>query len=213
MDDDSLPKARCVYQSLMSEIAPEDLNAFDAHVFASSLSMAASEGRDDVPSILAGTGLDARSLAELLSTQFPRSRNRFARSEATSDPAVPPEEACLRDLLTRNTTDGLQVEQWLAAIVARRAQRPNHLWQDLGLRERAELSRLMSIHFAPLAECNTRDMKWKKFLYRAICESEGLSICTAPCCSECSDMTSCFGDERGSSLVSVRVEQARSDIR
>jgi nitrogen fixation protein NifQ len=89
----------------------------------------------------------------------------------------------------------------LAAIVARRAQRPNHLWQDLGLRHRRELSWLMERHFEPLATRNAADMKWKKFLYRMICRDTGFLICSAPICTECSDFDACFGDESGESLL------------
>jgi nitrogen fixation protein NifQ len=85
--------------------------------------------------------------------------------------------------------------------VARRAQRPNHLWQDLGLGNRRELSRLMNQHFRPLAVRNTADMKWKKFLYRTICRDEGFSLCTAPSCSECNDFEACFGEESGESFL------------
>ena len=55
-------------------------------------------------------------------------------------------------------------------------------------------------HFPALALRNSQDMKWKKFFYRMICRDEGFSMCTAPCCSECSDFALCFGDESGESL-------------
>jgi nitrogen fixation protein NifQ len=111
------------------------------------------------------------------------------------------DEACLLDLLNQCASDGSTFPARLAAMIARRAQSPNHLWQDLGLRNRGELSRLMTRHFQPLAARNTGDMKWKKFLYRMICRDAGYSICTAPSCSECSDFAHCFGDEAGESRL------------
>jgi nitrogen fixation protein NifQ len=59
----------------------------------------------------------------------------------------------------------------------------------------------MRLHFAPLALRNSRDMKWKKFLYRMICRDEGYRLCTTPICSECDDFAMCFGDESGESLL------------
>jgi nitrogen fixation protein NifQ len=89
----------------------------------------------------------------------------------------------------------------MSLLVARRATRPNHLWQDLGLMNRGELSGLMQRHFAQLASRNTQDMKWKKFFYRMICREEGFRLCVAPSCSECADFNGCFGDESGESLL------------
>jgi nitrogen fixation protein NifQ len=98
----------------------------------------------------------------------------------------------------------------LAAMLARRAQSPDHLWQDLGLRNRGELSRLMARHFRPLAARNSQDMKWKKFLYRMICRDAGYSLCTAPSCGECADFAACFGDESGESrLAQTRLSDER----
>jgi nitrogen fixation protein NifQ len=120
---------------------------------------------------------------------------------------VPDDEAALRDLLWRASSGHSRLEARLAAVLARRAQLPNHLWQDLGLRNRRELSWLMERHFAPLAARNAHDMKWKKFLYRTICRDTDMSLCVAPVCSECDDYDACFGDESGPSLLAPRGEQ------
>lgn len=71
----------------------------------------------------------------------------------------------------------------------------NHLWQDLGLGSRAELSALMRRWFPSLVARNDRDMKWKKFLYRLLCEREQVLICKSPSCAVCSDVGVCFGPE------------------
>ena len=72
----------------------------------------------------------------------------------------------------------------------------NHLWQDLGLPSRKELSLLMQTHFTGLAQRNSGDMKWKKFLYRQLCERAGLMVCRSPSCGVCSDYQACFGPEK-----------------
>src|SRR5512135_2463932 len=71
----------------------------------------------------------------------------------------------------------------------------NHLWQDMRLNSRDELSDIMRTHFRPLFEKNTRDMKWKKFFYKQICEREGFRLCKSPSCGVCVDYDKCFGPE------------------
>jgi len=71
----------------------------------------------------------------------------------------------------------------------------NHLWQDLQLPSRVELSALMAWWFPALKARNDRDMKWKKFLYKQLCEREEIFVCKAPSCAVCSDQPVCFGPE------------------
>lgn len=85
----------------------------------------------------------------------------------------------------------------LAYVVATAAMGDNHLWQDLGLPSRDVLSRLLRENFPTLAALNTRDMKWKKFFYRQLCERAGVMICKSPNCAECCDFRACFGPEEG----------------
>jgi nitrogen fixation protein NifQ len=84
---------------------------------------------------------------------------------------------------------------WLAHIVATSCCGRNHLWQDLGLANRGELSTLMAVAFPALAALNVGDMKWKKFIYRHYCSREGIYVCPAPSCSECTDHAKCFAAE------------------
>lgn len=83
----------------------------------------------------------------------------------------------------------------MAVVVAHGCLGDDHLWQDLGLASRAELGELMQRNFPRLAARNDRDMKWKKFLYRQLCEMEGLVICRSPSCEVCCDHALCFGPE------------------
>jgi nitrogen fixation protein NifQ len=73
----------------------------------------------------------------------------------------------------------------------------NHLWQDMQFASRAELSALMGHWFPSLVAKNHADMKWKKFLYKQLCEREELFICKAPSCAVCVDRPLCFGPEEG----------------
>ena len=73
----------------------------------------------------------------------------------------------------------------------------DHLWQDLQLASRAELSALLRHWFPALVEKNRIDMKWKKFLYKQLCEREEVFVCKAPSCAVCHDHPRCFGPEEG----------------
>ena len=56
----------------------------------------------------------------------------------------------------------------MAAVVAAGCMGGDHLWEDLGLRRRPELTELMRRNFPALAARNVRDMKWKRFLYKQL---------------------------------------------
>lgn len=191
-----------VYAWLMKAGGSNSCSAFDAHVLASTLALATVESEGDGRKLVGATGLEPAVLLRLIRDKFPHAAEPFERT-MTEDATLEfkEDELCLRDLLMRGTSEDSEFERLLAMIVARRCQRPNHLWQDLGLRNRRELSWLMERHFEPLSRKNKQDMKWKKFLYRVICRDEGYSICTAPSCSECADFSNCYGEENGESLM------------
>ncbi|MDR2127748.1 MAG: nitrogen fixation protein NifQ [Burkholderiaceae bacterium] len=77
----------------------------------------------------------------------------------------------------------------------------NHLWQDLYLPSRRELSALIAHWFPRLAALNTNDMKWKKFFYRQLCLREEVLICKAPSCGVCADYAQCFGSEEAAHAI------------
>ncbi len=197
----------------------DDTAAFDTHVLACILAAAASEVDAGTGGLLAATGLDARTLDLVLDRWFP-----FADIETfdVGEPApLEAEEEMLLDLLLAHAAvrpDRRVGEPDLSAIlarmIARRAMRPDHLWQDLGLFDRSELNRLLARHFPTLHAGNTADMKWKKYFYRKLCEAEGFSLCTAPSCAACTDFAACFGAEDGESrMAKARREVDRAEVR
>lgn len=178
------------YHRLMAAAGGGD--GFDRHVFACILAKGVAEAPRPLTEAV---GLAAADLRRLLADLFPAAS---ALAEGAAGDAGPdaPEEPDLRRLLADNATrPDDPLAGWLAAMVARRSLRPGHLWQDLGLASRADLSGLLHRHFAPLAARNTRAMKWKKFFYRQMCEQEGVNICKSPVCEECCDFPRCFGPE------------------
>jgi len=86
-------------------------------------------------------------------------------------------------------------EEWIAQIIAAACMGLDHLWQDLGLWSRTELSGVLALNFPELAARNNKDMKWKKFLYKQLCERDGTYVCRAPSCDVCADYQVCFGPE------------------
>ncbi|WP_448044896.1 nitrogen fixation protein NifQ [Bradyrhizobium liaoningense] len=177
-----------------------DDDDFDRHVLASVLAAAVMDGGP----IAERVGLPERDLDALLAQCFPSVPARAFAWIGGGDASVDDETAMVRDLLrAQRSTEG-DVGHWLAAMVARRAMEPKHLWEDLGLRERPELSRLLTRHFAPLAARNTRNMRWKRFFYRMLCEDDGFVMCTTPVCTQCNDFDLCFGEENGESRMAER---------
>ena len=139
----------------------------------------------------ADLGLGPERHAERLAACFPG-----ADVPATQRPATPiPELDDLEKLLRDYRADRSPAETWLASIVATACAGADHLWQDLGLGNRQELSHLMWVNFPELARANSGDMKWKKFLYRQFCAQEGIYTCPAPSCGVCTDFARCFGPE------------------
>jgi nitrogen fixation protein NifQ len=194
-------RADVAYDWLMERAAGAVYDRFDAHVLASVYSLAIAETQTSGISLSEGTGARTIALRTMMNAVFPLALPLLEDFVACNELFVPEDERSLRELLTRYSTHRTPFQQHFAALIARRAMRPNHLWQDLGLRNRGELSELMRRHFEPLAKRNVNDMKWKKFLYRMICRDEGFRLCTAPSCAECDDFAVCFGDESGESLL------------
>ncbi len=84
---------------------------------------------------------------------------------------------------------------WIINIIVAGCLGSDHLWQDLGLWSRSQLSAMLRYNFPELAEKNDQDMKWKKFLYKQLCEAEGLYLCRVPSCEVCIDYSKCYGSE------------------
>jgi nitrogen fixation protein NifQ len=85
--------------------------------------------------------------------------------------------------------------RWITHILVAGCLGDDHLWQDLGLWSRRDLSQLIACHYPAIAKANRQDMKWKKFLYKQLCEAEGIHVCRAPSCAVCVDYPNCFGPE------------------
>ena len=187
-----------LYEQLVEGRNPVQ-DEFDVHILASVLVLACVEAREMRCGLCERIGLEPAELDILQTRIF--SKLEFPAVLVPDLGVVSKEELCLRQLLDRFATPHSWLSKRLVPIVARRAVQSHHLWQDMGMRNREELSRFMSRHFKPLAEKNSQDMKWKKFLSRMICMDDSYGLCPAPTCSDCTDVSNCFGDESGPSLL------------
>jgi nitrogen fixation protein NifQ len=204
-DDDEPHVARELYHVLTGSdpaiVSIDDDLSFDRHVLASILAVSAAEAGW----IAQRAGLAAGELTLLVAKWFPDiARSMPAWSPQTGSAVDDDEIAMVRDLLMAQRSSDGDVGRWLASMIARRSMEPNHLWEDLGLRDRSELSRLLLRHFAPLATRNVKNMRWKRFFYRTLCEDDGLVMCTTPVCTQCNDFDLCFGEESGESRMAER---------
>lgn len=183
---------------------PTDLEMdFDQYVLACVLSRALEEIDAGEATATEATGLSQVELRDILNRSFPAPTIHVFRLEEVRDSEPGPEEELLRGLLLAHARAGDSASVLFAKIIARRALRHDHLWRELGLFDRVELSRLLASHFPTLAAGNTQNMRWKKYFYRKLCEAEGYSLCTAPSCPQCKELESCFGSEEGESASPV----------
>ena len=105
------------------------------------------------------------------------------------------EYADLTALLYEFRRDDSEENRWVIQAIASACAGANHLWQDMGLPSRDVLSQLMRRYFPVLYYKNSKNMKWKKFFYKQLCDRAEVPVCKAPSCGVCSDYVNCFGPE------------------
>jgi nitrogen fixation protein NifQ len=181
-----------VYRRLLATSAPAGIAAAERHLFACLLAVAVAE-----PYPLAvALGLDEWELAELLQRCFPGfapATLEAGRHRGQAPPAANPEVlAILRSHLPPGDDPA---PGWLAQAIAARAAHPGHLWVAMGLFERPELTAAIRRLLPSLAAANRQGMRWKRFLFRQVCELHGATLCKTPDCGECSDYALCFPGE------------------
>lgn len=146
-------------------------------------------------------GLDIAEFAALLDQFFPGARPSYLKGfqpltiPDSKNSGLWDEFAELRDLLLSHRKDDESVTRWFAHAVAVCCLGDDHLWQDMGLHDRNALSSLLAFYFPQLFAANTKGMRWKKFLYKCLCESNRAFVCRSPSCQECSEYLNCFGPE------------------
>lgn len=140
-------------------------------------------------------GLSAQAFDELVGHHFPGAQPPLRAAALAIEAQRATEVDDLRQLMLMNRAGESCSEVWVAEIVAAACMANDHLWQDLGLWSRGDLTALLRANFPALAARNDRDMKWKKFLYKQLCDAEGIYVCRSPSCEVCQDYANCFGPE------------------
>lgn len=147
-------------------------------------------------------GLDAPALSRLLRVYFPGTTQSGSpahdwASQGAVCTALSAEEFDeLLELLREHRRDDAEETEWIARALASACAGANHLWEDMGLPNRDTLSRLIKHYFPILYFKNSRNLRWKKFFYKQLCDRAEMRLCKAPSCGVCSDYTQCFGPER-----------------
>lgn len=83
----------------------------------------------------------------------------------------------------------------LATILAHACLRPDHLWRDLGLSGRDDVTQMLTRFFPEVVARNTANLRWKKLLARELALSYGGVPGPAPGCPGCEDFGFCFPDD------------------
>lgn len=146
-------------------------------------------------------GLDPDTFAAMLKHFFPGADLPPVPLKSDAWLAQMPEHAELAALFADLAVDEKPEREWVGAMLIAGCTGHHHLWEDLGLFSRRDLTAMIAKNFPALAEGNHRDMKWKKFIYKQLCEREGIYACPAPTCDACADFHICFAPEDQPSAV------------
>ncbi|MDT4846629.1 NifQ [compost metagenome] len=173
----------------------------DAGFFATVLGMSLAHGD------LGRCGLSPRELDRLLARLFPGApaahdialatlrEQRAAYAASGLDSALVEFTRLLRALLDAWRVPETDTTPWVTGVLAHACLRPDHLWRDLGLSGREDITALLARHYPGLAARNVRNLRWKQFLAYSAHEHAGLPPAAAPGCPDCEDHTVCYPPE------------------
>jgi len=85
-----------------------------------------------------------------------------------------------------------QHAEWLARAIAAACFGNDHLWRDMGLPGRDEVSQIMEYYFEPCYRRNMKNLKWKRFLFAELGDLQGKHDLRPPGCSKCDHFQVCF---------------------
>jgi NifQ len=99
----------------------------------------------------------------------------------------------LRELLMTHRASGNPALTVLGNAIASACFGEHHLWQDLGLERRQDVSGLLEIGFPALYQSNVRNLRWKRHLFDMLSQRLGRAGLRPPRCEACEDYELCFG--------------------
>jgi nitrogen fixation protein NifQ len=184
-DFDQLAAARC--DALMG--APAAPRTPDAWLFARLV--AAREVRGELPLL----GLSQEQIEALTARHFVGAVAAAPQNaHVITDAAHAAFAAAMRALLFSLAAPHADPEdvRSLAGIIAYACLRPDHLWRDLGLRGRDDVTRMLERFFPEVVARNVEGLRWKKLLARELALASGATPGPAPGCPGCEDFGFCF---------------------
>lgn len=150
----------------------------------------ANEG--DLPLFAATLGMPPRQFVQLWGAQAHRVIHT-SRNHADLLPNwLPAEFPPLVELLWNYRSCDDRLNWWVCHAIASACFGHRHLWQDLGLRGREEVSQLLAERFCGLFSRNTQNLKWKRFLFLELGLRLGRPDLMPPACDGCDNYRSCF---------------------
>ena len=168
-----------------------------------------SAGKGEIQPPNLGMGLSLDKFVDLLDRFFPGASPEMCRvsNHTVSDECLPfrgDEFSDLVELLLEHRSDDAEHTEWLAYAFASGCMGKDHLYMDMGLPNRAGVSGLLERHFSALFVKNEgAKMRWKKFLYKQLCDRAEIKACPAPSCSVCDEYRNCFGTEESAAAQLV----------
>ncbi|WP_083254168.1 nitrogen fixation protein NifQ [Pandoraea sp. ISTKB] len=154
------------------------------------------------PERVARLGLSGAALTQLLRRHFsPVSEHWQACAAALPTPAWASNAMFvveMREMLRRRADPILHPMDAadMATILATACLRPDHLWRDLGLTGRDDVTALLTHFFPSLVLENTENLRWKRFLAQVCAQAYGRAPAPAPGCPGCEAYGECYAHLR-----------------
>lgn len=185
-----------IYCTLMHSPAPPGVSNEARHLFACLLTVATQEPWPTHEAL----GLTNSEFTALLQCCFPAVDSQMLTHQLPDPPLLPQTNDEVREIVLEHVPQQVsELERslacWLAHGIAARAAQPGHLWVAMGLFERPQLTAAIRQFLPTLAAANNTGMRWKRYLFKTLCERTGAVLCKSPNCGECSDYPLCFAPE------------------
>ncbi len=185
-----------LYKALLAGCVPAMSQAEidDRQMFACLITVAS----QDAWPVHKALGLDEKVLQRILITFFPGFDTELLNAGKEKEfPPLPEINSDVLSLLLSYiapdaTVYERQAGKLLAHIIAARAAFTGHLWVAMGFFQRPQLSSAIRRHLPRLAAANNKNMRWKRFMFKQVCDLNGGTMCKTPNCGDCSDYALCF---------------------
>jgi len=200
IDDEQAPlisRKEPLYRSLLDTDIPPGIFCEDRQMFACLLTLALKENELIYPAL----GLKPADINKILAIYFPGfNPDKICHDKLGKEPRPLEINHGVLDILLSHVPCDLtgkraHISELLAKIIAARASQPGHLWVAMAFLERPQLTAAIRRHLPTLAIANAKGMRWKRYLFKQVCDINGGTMCKSPNCGDCSDYEFCFAPE------------------